>query len=93
MAARGRLLGRRRLAASSINAQTSCGIEASEAWLALSVMTFLRQVFPTSLFHSLYHDGLFFQAGFATFSPKTLPTGAFCVTAVTSASSHAIRRR
>jgi len=71
-----------------MNAAISAGREASDAWLASSVMTFLAlsrvdimvwlagAIILSSL-EIWYHDGLAFHAGTAMVSPKVLATGAF----------------
>jgi hypothetical protein len=84
-------------AASSIKALTSSGIDASEAWLAFSLMTFLAPRRPDihswfagaiirSSLEIWYHEGFLFQAGAVSGFSKVLATGAFWVTAMTRAS-------
>ena len=74
------------------------GFEASDAWPAASVMIlrgcmradmrfwFSGLIMRSSL-ETWYHVGFFFHAGALTLSPKVLASGAFCVTAITRASS------
>jgi len=81
-----------------MRAITASGCEASEAWLAVSVTTFFAFKRPDiqlwlagaiirSSLEIWYQDGFFFQAGLVIASWKVPASGAFCVAAMTSASS------
>src|SRR5262249_6690397 len=83
------------LAASSISAETSAGFDAKEACPAASVIVlraprrvamrvwFCGWIIRSSL-DTWYQEGLLFHAGVVMRSPNVLPTGAFCVTAMTN---------
>ena len=74
------------------------GCEANEAWLASSSILlrgYMRSAMRRSESGGImrssadtwYQVGFYFHAGDETGSPNVEPTGAFCVTAITSASS------
>jgi hypothetical protein len=82
----------------SISADTSTDLDASEAWLAAKVMiwrAFIRAdmcfwlsgLIIRSSLEIGYQHGFFFHAGALILLPKVLARGAFCVTAITRASS------